>query len=332
MTGEDRESPNVTDENVITWTYRMPILNNRFIMWDMVRVVLLSAVLSYAVLIIMGLLFEGELVLMPLAFMALITGIVFVAFLIAGVLLGNHLNLWFGVGPAGIAWASGKREKTVNRIATVAGILGGSASTTGAGLLATANESGTLPWSDVYRAIEYSDRRVITIRNSWRSVVRLYCTPENWDGVRAVVEEGAARGAAERALLPPKTKRRWWVYAAWVLGSALGAVLVTAWPALAYEDGVRSIAVSAALLAVAGLTQGLLRRAAALLSLLPVCYVSTLVMNQAFTIYDTFGEGGAFSGWQYATELLAVTVVGLAVMFALGLWRLLGKAPAVAEA
>lgn len=330
MAEATRTSPETPDETVTTWTYRVPILNNRFMMWDMVRVVVISALLGYLTIIVMGLLFAGELVLMPFAFMALISGIVFVAYLLAGVLLGNHINLWFGVGPAGVAWASSKREQRINRAAAMIGVLGASASTAGTGMLAIATESGALPWADVYRAIEYPDRRVITIRNSWRSVVRLYCTPENWDSVCAVVEEGATRGAAERALLPAKRRRPWWLYATWVFGPAIAAILVTAWPGLAYEDGVRFIAVSAVFLAVAGLNEGLARRAAALVALLPVGYVIGLVRNEAFTLYDAF-PGGAFSGWEYETNLLVITGVGLMVMLALVLWRLLVRGPSRAE-
>ncbi len=219
-------------EGVITWDARMSILTNRFMWWDMVRVTVLSALIMWLMVLVMGLLFEGEAVVLPPAFVALTAGILIVLFVIASLVLGNHINLWFGVGPEGVAWASGKREQRINRGTAIIGLLAGSASTAGAGLLAT-----------------------------------------------AIVEEGVVRGAAERALLPPKVRRPRWQYAAWVLVPVIAAILVTAWSDSVYEDGIRLIAVSAVAIAVAGLIGGLFRRVAAGIGLLTTGYVSALVIG-----------------------------------------------------
>ena len=49
----------------IEWRYDIPLLTSRFMLWDFLRVTLLSAALMYVIVIVAGLGFGQELILLP---------------------------------------------------------------------------------------------------------------------------------------------------------------------------------------------------------------------------------------------------------------------------
>lgn len=313
---------------IIEWQYRVPLLTNRFMLWDFARVITISLVVMYLLVALIGWLVDGEAVLLPWQMLLITGGIMTAAFTLACLLLGNRFAMLFGVGPAGVGYASGSRERKWNRAAVLAGVLGGSSSATGAGLIASSQEEGGWVWADIRRAVEHPRARVITLRNSWRTVLRLYCTPENYEQVRAMVAEGIARGAAERAdaaaVAPQKARRPWYSYAAAVLVPILATVLVTAWPWLQYEEGVRVVVLSTVLLIAAGLLHGVPRGVAAILSMLPTGYVIYLTLAEMLTVSDGILPGEVSYGWSYDPGLLALTIVGEMILAGLAVWRLFG--------
>jgi len=316
------------ETGVIEWEARVPLLTSRFRLWDFGKVIVISVAIMYALVAIMGWFVDGEFVLMPLMVILIAAGAMAALFAIACLLLGNRFTMRLAVGPEGVAYSSGAAERRWNRAAIIVGILAGSAGTAGAGLLASSREEGGFPWSDVHRANEHPAQRVISLRDSWHVLLRLHCTPDNYEQVLAIVRAGIARGAAERsaetAAEPPLPRRPWYAYAAAVLVPVVAVVLVTAWPWLQYEDGMRFVALSGLLLIVAGLQRGFLRRAPAALSLLPTAYVGYLTAVEMLSTSDGWFPGEIVYGWEYDTALLAITLVGEAVLVGLALWRLFG--------
>lgn len=182
----------------IEWTYRVPLLTSRFMLWDFVRVTAISVSIMYVLVALMGWMVDGEPALLPLQVPLMVGAILLALFFIVGVLLGNRFTMTFSVKPDGVTYSSGAREKRWNRAAVLFGALGRSATTTGAGLLATAAEQGGWKWSDLHSARYFPRQRVISLRNSWRTVLRLHCTAEDYERVRAAVAAGLERGAAAR--------------------------------------------------------------------------------------------------------------------------------------
>ncbi len=114
-------------------------------------------------------------------FALILLGFLLLYLLICVIFFGNRFPTRFLLSPNGIGWQSrSRRGRTANRVAVVAGVLAGSASTAGAGLLAASTETGMIDWLTIGHVKKYPEERVITIMNSWRVVVRLYCTPENY--------------------------------------------------------------------------------------------------------------------------------------------------------
>lgn len=183
----------------IEWSYRVPLLTSRFMLWDFLRVTLLSVLAMYVLVALMGLIAEGELIVLPLEVFLIVTGIMLGLFVLASLLLGNNVPMLFSVRPEGVSYGMGKRQKGLNRATVILGALSASPTTAGAGLLAASREQGGWAWSDLREARYFAGPRVISLRNSWRTVLRLHCTPENFEQVRVAVVAGIATGAAERA-------------------------------------------------------------------------------------------------------------------------------------
>lgn len=317
------------EDGVITWVQCVPLLTNRFILWDMGKALVITVAIMWVLLAGMGWLVNGEPLLIPWQMLLVILGGMAVLMTLACLLMLNRVTMTLGVGPAGAGYSAGSAERKWNRLAIVAGVLGGSAAATGAGLLATADEQGGWLWSELRRANEHPRQRVISLRNSWRVVLRLYCTPANYEQVRATVSEGLKLGATERAKVaaeaPPRRRRRWYAYAAAVLVPVVGVVLTAAWPWLWYEDGMRVVLLSAALLIAAGLVHGVPRAVAALVSLVPTGWAVYLTVREMFEISPGIMPGTFRSGWQIDTPLMAATLAGEALLLALALWRLFGR-------
>lgn len=184
----------------IEWSYRVPLLTSRFMLWDFLRVTLLSVLGMYLAVFLMGLIAEGELIVLPLQVFAIVTGIMLVLFVLASLLLGNHVPMKFSVRTDGVAYGMGPRQKGLNRATVILGALSASPTTAGAGLLAASREQGGWTWSELHKARYFDGPRVISLRNSWRTVLRLHCTPENYEQVRDIVRTGLARGAEARTV------------------------------------------------------------------------------------------------------------------------------------
>jgi len=197
----------------MAWQIEMPLLTSRFFLYDFAKVILISGGIFYLILLPIFLHSPGEKHIGQMtAVIALIMGgIAFLFVLISLVFFGNHWPMAFAVSTEGVGWRSlSRRGSQANRVAIVVGVLSGKPGMAGAGLLAASNERGWLPWQQVRRVKAYPAQRAISIMNSWRVVVRLYCTPENYGAVLAYVEqhgslqaEAGSRGELPQTGRPP---------------------------------------------------------------------------------------------------------------------------------
>ncbi len=118
-------------------------------------------------------------------------------FLIALVFFGNLIHVRFTVDEEGVSWqAADRRARVMNRLAMVAGVLGGSPQAAGAGALAGSRENGLVRWSELSRVSCDPGHFMITLHSSWRPVGMLICPPEAWDQVLDYVRARVAPGPA----------------------------------------------------------------------------------------------------------------------------------------
>jgi hypothetical protein len=144
----------------------------------------------------------------------------------------NRFPMGFTLGPKGARVVSlSRRGYWGNRLSVVLGALAGKPGVAGAGLLGMAQETEVIAWGDVRRLNIHAPAKVISLMDSWHVVMRLYCTPENYDLVLNAVQQWASRGL-KKTTQAPRAKgfsliRRLWLKS---LLAAFAAFLVTALP------------------------------------------------------------------------------------------------------
>jgi hypothetical protein len=172
----------------------------------MLRTFALVTVLSVTVVVLLlGVVFgsqgDWDDVLVMAEIFALVGVGLFVLFvLVMGLVFGNRLRSRYTVNDDGIVQETvDKVGKVGSRLAVIAGILGRSPGTTGAGLIAMSNEVAALSWDGAFRVDAVPRRHLLVFRNAWRPIMEVYCTPGNYAAVEALVRERMAqRRTAER--------------------------------------------------------------------------------------------------------------------------------------
>jgi hypothetical protein len=118
--------------------------------------------------------------------------------LIMLIVFGNRLNTRYSVSDKGILQETiDKVGKAGSRLAVLAGILGRSPGTAGAGLIAMSQEAMALDWKGGFSLDPRPRRHMLIFRNAWRPVMEVYCTPENYAEVEALARQHMARHRTE---------------------------------------------------------------------------------------------------------------------------------------
>lgn len=196
----------------MTWDVKIPLITNPMIMLDTVKVFGIAfLIIALLFFIIFGMQGEMETLLPMLGMFGIIFGgLMILSMLIMVIVFGNKFHCRFTISPEGILFENvDKRSKFLNRAAIGTGFLAGSASTMGAGLTAQASEAIGIEWQNIARADFNPKRRTISIANTWRKVMIVYCSNNNWQEVSATVKEylentrrPEAQSAKRRSPLP----------------------------------------------------------------------------------------------------------------------------------
>lgn len=184
----DSESAPRPNSDSIEWRFDIPLLTSRFMVWDFVRVILLSVVAMYFFVALAGLVMEGEFIILPAMVFFLTAGIMFGLFVLTSLILGNRQGARFVVSARGVEYFAEKRERKMNMLVTIIGLLALNPTTAGAGTLAMTRQKTLIPWGSVHSIKVYPRSRVIALKNSWRTVMRLHCPPELFDEVFSAVQ------------------------------------------------------------------------------------------------------------------------------------------------
>ncbi|MBN1632053.1 MAG: hypothetical protein JW990_20040 [Thermoleophilia bacterium] len=324
---EDDEPPAPPSEpegkpRSLTWEYDIPLLNNLFMARDLLLVLVLSLIIMQLLVLLVGFLAGEGAVILPLQVYGIVAGVMMVLYLIAAVVVfWNKHRTEFTVGPRGVAYVSGARERRRNRIILALSFLLGRP---GPALIATSQEAGHFDWGELEKVTVHRRQRVITLSNSWRPVLRLYCTPENFDEVVALVQEYAGRAAARPKEVRPR--RKWWFYAAWVVGVAVATFLGMAGYDTNLDDMWRWLLLSAALVLIAGLVEAPLgRRLFAFAGFLVGIFVFIYLLRDAFR--PIRGPSGFYYGRPYEidTWVFVLSLIGQLALLGMAGWRLFGK-------
>jgi hypothetical protein len=176
----------------LSWDISISLINNPFMFRASIQLCLLTWLV---VVILFGVisvatgdleLFSSMLALMSV----LMVGLWLTMLLVMAVFFGNQMPMRFTLDKQGVTCdITSKRSKAANRFLILLGILARQPGAVGTGLIAYSQESQTFEWERVY-AVKYDDvRHVITLRNSWRSLIMIFCLPENYNDVAEFVRK-----------------------------------------------------------------------------------------------------------------------------------------------
>ena len=310
----------------LTWDYDIPLVNNIFMLRDFFMVLVLSLVGMQLCVLLVGFLAGEGAVIFPAKVYGIVAGVFVVLFLIAaGLVLLNRSRTRFTVGPEGVGYEPGPRERRTNRAVFWLSVLVGRP---GPALIAASQATGEFEWADIHKVTVHGRQSVITLSNSWRPILRLYCPPETFGPVLALVQHYASAAAAKRAARPREVSRRrpWWAYVAWTVGVAAATFLGMADYDIQLDDMWRWLLLEAVLVLVSGLVEEpLSRRLLSLAGFVVGIFVLIYLLRDAFR--PIVGLGGTYYGRAYEidTWLFVVALAGQLALLAMAGWRLFGK-------
>ena len=202
----------------------------------------------------------------------------------------NGYEAKFAVTSEGVAMETGPGTRKTNRV--INGLLfwmslfSGKPGGMGTAILADASQSGFFEWEDIQRMTTDPERRIITLKNNWRSLLTLYCTPDNYEQVLRYIEENVRQYEPRR--LAKEANRPGIGSIAQQLGRAVAIVLAVALigqsPLLPEIAGVGILGV---LIAAGFITGGHIKRNIAYLT---AAVLAGLVISMAINAFEPMGD------------------------------------------
>ncbi|GEM_PF-4298363 len=300
------------------WDYAMPLVTSRFFLADTVLALGIAIVAMYGLVAVAGLIAEGKPVLLPWQMGAgLFVGLFLLFGVISLAVFQNRVDVTYVVDRNGITQTAGAKARKVNRIVLVLALLSGKGGAIGSGLLAQSREETHIGWTEVRGLWLHPKDHVIEVRDTYFRMTRIFCPPELYDAVAAMVHAGVA---AHPRRPHPLHWRQVVAPIAWALGALGAAVLAPAWN----EDLAPWAFGAAGLVIVARLLPGWAGRMVAAGGLLVVLAAAAQVAAAALERTDFGGLFGLY-GYERDTDFLVITCAGLLVLGGMALWRLLRR-------
>ena len=207
LSSEDLQPKGHQTGQELSWQVNVPLLTDQFIMYDLLKVWGFSTLFLFLIMVAIFTFernWRGLISMLPLVGLTSL-GILVLFILVMLVFFGNRFPMGFMLGPQGAMVASlSQRGRWGNRLAVILGALAGKPGVAGAGLLGMSRESVGISWDEVRRLNIHPETRVISLMDSWHVVLRLYCTPKNYDQVLSAVQKWAARGINKKAAPRPR--------------------------------------------------------------------------------------------------------------------------------
>lgn len=164
----------------LEWEISAPLLTNRFFLYDAVKALGWAGGIMAALLAIIFVI-QGEprivIEMLPVLGLALVI-ILVLLFLVAVLFFGNRWHVRFLIDGRGVHWEQLRRTNW--RPLALLAALSAQPGALGAGILASTGNAGNVSWRDIRRVKPHPAQHVISLMNSWRVMLRLYCTPANY--------------------------------------------------------------------------------------------------------------------------------------------------------
>jgi hypothetical protein len=192
----ERQTPKAEGDAILVWDAAVPMVGDRFFMWDMAKLWGISCGALAILMLAIGLVNQSP---HMLRFSFWVPLWAFVAFYLLSMLIALvfYFNKYYvqtvisekGVSSELVRW-TGKLGKAVAAGNVVIGLLKASPTNVGAGVLANVQRSVFIGWSDIRKATRFPGPRVVTLSNSWRPVLRMHCPDQEiYDKVCEILDE-----------------------------------------------------------------------------------------------------------------------------------------------
>jgi hypothetical protein len=191
-------------EAPIVWEVGIPLITNGLILKTWAKAL---GATYLVVMTLMAVLFVSTHQAKSLPTLAWIFAAVCAAIFAAGLLVmllvfGNRYRARFAITEKGIHYESlDRRASRLARAGAILGAAAGSPQTAGAGLLAMSQETMSLAWKGAFNAVYAPRQHTVRLRNRWRDLLHVTCTPDNYEAVSARIEREMERhGTRERLM------------------------------------------------------------------------------------------------------------------------------------
>jgi hypothetical protein len=197
--------PKSIEMPALKWERDVPILTNWLVLSSIFKVFVLAGLLMIGLI---GFLFgiQGDWRLIgPLAKFVLVIdgGVLVFGTLAAALIYGNRLRYRFSVNDkAAVCERIDRRATFVGRLTILLGAVLGKPGAVGVGLISESTTQTSANWTSVVSVVEHRSAHAIALRNTWRTTLILFCTPENYDAVAARVQAAHRVKAPRRRANP----------------------------------------------------------------------------------------------------------------------------------
>ena len=181
-------------KDTIQWNYSIP-----FFSWFILRIFFFLYIIP--ILFVLFLLFiSGNLnnfnSLTPDIYYAFcfFSAIIFLTLIITFIIFHDGFATTYIVNNKGIYQISGQKEKKIHRLSIIAGLLGRSAGTAGAGLLAYGGEERFIAWSDAKIINIKNKKKYVYISRGRFSIgpIGMFCTTKNFNQIVSIIKKKSA--------------------------------------------------------------------------------------------------------------------------------------------
>jgi hypothetical protein len=183
----------VPPSQIIKWTIKMPLLTNYYMLRDIVIFFVAVCVFFFVLVMGMAVLTDNtDGMGTYLLLWAAASGALLVLMLIAilGVFM-NSTEFTYDIRSDGIMMSVGSKERKINKLALVIGLLTGNIRVLGAGMLSSSREDYFLAWEDVRRVSVHRGPKMLVLKAGLIPGNRIFCTTDNFPAVEKAFREHA---------------------------------------------------------------------------------------------------------------------------------------------
>ncbi|NLV73136.1 MAG: hypothetical protein GXY52_00400 [Chloroflexi bacterium] len=200
MTETSNQAETLADENrvLLRWEADIRIIGSRFAWFDVLRVYALLLLVLVILVAIFSYILTSRMIIVSWQTLLGILLLLLLPFILLGLFSKDELHGSYVITSKWLSFDLIPDDRLISRLARLVAPLAGGFRMIAPLVLKQYPESFRIHWSEVYKVTSRPREGVITLSNNWRSVTRLYASPEDYPLVEAVCLERLAEAEAHR--------------------------------------------------------------------------------------------------------------------------------------